>query len=106
MFGGHSANKWLKDKTKKVSFTVNLPQEIDARGVVNTEIIAEEIPDDVGMVKAAISVSSNLYLRVLFEGLYADSKLFIEDEENGVYFEMPILNYGEEDINIRSTGSS
>lgn len=91
------------ENSKDFKYKLNLPKAISP-GLHQVEIIATELPEDIediGMVvKATVSVATQLYVHVPYPGKYIDANFDIvkREDENLIDFYIPIISRGEEDI--------
>jgi predicted DNA-binding protein YlxM (UPF0122 family) len=71
-------------------------------GLHTANIVAVELPenvDDPGMVvKATVSVVTQLYVFVLYPGKHLEANLDIVDKDDKVYFYIPLISRGNETI--------
>lgn len=92
-----------KDK-KDFSYTLNLPLEL-APGLHKANVIATELPENISgeeiIVRATVSVVTQIYVYVPYPGKYIDANLEVvaDDESGNVFFYIPIISRGEEEIN-------
>jgi len=92
------------EKQKSFKYNVKLSENAGLEpGLHTADIIAVELPEDVddpGMiVKATISVVTQLYVFVLYPGKHLEASLDIVDKEGKVYFYLPLISRGNETIN-------
>ncbi len=91
------------ENSKNFKYKINLPKDLSP-GLHQAEIIATELPEDIediGMiVKATVSVATQLYIYVPYPGKYIDVNFDIvnRENENLIDFYLPIISRGEEKI--------
>jgi len=91
------------ENSKDFKYKLNLPKALSP-GLHQAEIIATELPEDIediGMVvKATVSVATQLYIYVPYPGKYIDVNFDIvnRENENIIDFYLPIISRGEEKI--------
>jgi len=90
--------------THTFSVTVNLPEDIDADpGQLNCGFMIREKQDEnlPPGVAARVEVGTNIYINVPYEGRYAKIDLIAPNVNKGepVYFQVHVINLGEEDLN-------
>ncbi|MBU3913736.1 MAG: hypothetical protein KKE50_06615 [Nanoarchaeota archaeon] len=91
------------DASRQFKFNINLSSGLSP-GLHKAEIIATELPEDIGdadmMVRATVSVVTQIYVYVPYPGKYIESDLNIVNKEdtNVVSFYIPMTSRGKEDI--------
>jgi hypothetical protein len=91
------------EDSKKFSYKLKLPSNLSP-GLHKTNIIAVELPPDIEnqktIVRATISVVTQVYVYVPYPGKYIDATFnIVNDEENNkVLFYIPVISRGEEKI--------
>lgn len=98
-----------EEESKSFKYKVKLPNTLSP-GVHKADIIVQELADDIkdnGMViKATVSVVTQLYVYVPYPGKYIDVSMdIIKDQKSNVMnFYIPVISRGEEKIdNIKAT---
>ncbi|MBN1503012.1 hypothetical protein JW930_05700 [Candidatus Woesearchaeota archaeon] len=90
--------------SKIVSYTINMPEQLESKGPHEIRTVIREIPDEQDtkgtQVSASIAVVSKLIIFVPYEGKYAEAKLFVGNFDTGKSsnFVVEVNNLGEEDI--------
>lgn len=98
-----------EEGSKSFSYVVNLPSDIREPGLHEGEIVALEMPEDLGgagaFVGATVSVASQLHVYVAYPDKYVDAQVnIVEGDEGSTVFLIPIINRGELGIvNVRAT---
>ena len=90
------------NENKKLNFKVNLPEKIEKPGNHDIEIVITEIPlepkSTQTTVQAAVSVSSQIRIKIPYPGKYAEADLEIYSLDDKVFITIPIFNLGQETI--------
>jgi len=92
------------EKQKSFSYRVQLSENAGLDpGLHTADIVVVELPEDIdnpGMVvKATVSVVTQLYVFVLYPGKHLEASLDIVDKDGKVYFYIPLISRGNETIN-------
>lgn len=86
-----------------IEYTLSMPESVDKQGVLETSIIAKQVPkkgDGRTVITAGVSVVSKLRLVIPYSGKYSEVRLvvpiFKQNEETN--FAVEVKNLGTEDI--------
>jgi len=91
------------DGSKKISYSVNLPHELEP-GLHKGEVVVTEVPRDVptgeSYVQAVLAVAVQFYVNVPYPGKYASANLVVYNANQGedVTLVIPVVSKGEFDL--------
>jgi hypothetical protein len=80
--------------------TVKIPASFELPGLHESNIIimASEITEETTSISTAQRITSKLQIRVPYPGKYIESKLILQETDNGLRAILPVFNYGYENI--------
>ena len=93
-----------EETSKDFTYKIKLPGSLEP-GLHKAEIIITELPEDINdpgmLVKATVSVATQVYVYVPYPGKYIESVLDIVNKEdsNEINFYIPLVSRGSEKIN-------
>ncbi len=93
------------EESKIARYKLTLPESFERPGVHKSELVVTEYPssfgtDDGTIVSATASVVTELWVRVLYPGKYAEAQLYSDAKNPGepVQFAISVMNFGSQDI--------
>jgi hypothetical protein len=92
-----------KDDAKSFTYSVDLPDKFDKPGMYEAEVVAMEMPENLGdqgaFIGSSVAVATQLDVYVPYPNKYLEGELNVVDSGDGkITFLAPIINRGQLDI--------
>ena len=94
----YSFNMSKDEDTKEISHIISLDESL-GEGLHKGEIIITESSNIKSLIGARVAVAYMLEVYVPHSGSYAEAEVYITESEQGIVFDIPIINRGKTDLN-------